>query len=382
MRILLFVPGGVGRDGRHAVIPAILSLIRRLATRHEMTVIALDQEPKPSEYELEGARILNLGKPSRLPVWRFLRRLQRVRGMLSGSSSSFDVIHSIFLGHTSSLAILAGRWFRAPVVVSLGGGELVAIPDIGYGGSLRWTGRQQARFALRSSGAVTVGSQYVLPLVNGQRPDALCVPLFPDLSVPLAEIRRSREGPPRLLTISSVNRVKDPPTLLQATRLVAERFPGIHLDWVGEDVLRGEMARVTVALGIAGNVTFHGFQTYDRLPDFLQRASLYVQASRYESQGVAVCEAAAAGLPLVGTRVGILAELAPEAALATPPGDPGALAEGILRVLSNPELAVRLAGNARCWAEQHTADWTAQRFEELYARLAPRPGDGRFQGAA
>jgi len=75
----------------------------------------------------------------------------------------------------------------------------------------------------------------------------------------------------------------------------------VQLDWVGEDTLQGEAGRLAASLGLAGRVDFHGFQTYERLPQFYGRARLYVQASRHESQGVAVCEAAAAGLPIVGT---------------------------------------------------------------------------------
>ena len=45
MRIALVVPGGVGRDGVHLVIPAILDLIGGLSEGHELLVLALDQQP-------------------------------------------------------------------------------------------------------------------------------------------------------------------------------------------------------------------------------------------------------------------------------------------------------------------------------------------------
>ncbi|MCY2988521.1 MAG: glycosyltransferase family 4 protein [Planctomycetota bacterium] len=369
MKILMFVPGGVGRGGRYAVIPALIALLRRLAKRHQVTVVALAQEPQSAEYELAGARICNLGMIAGVTGWSIVRRALRLRVVLARQRARADVVHAFWLGQTSSLALLAGRWLGAPVVASLGGGELVAVPEIGYGGGLSWSRRQHVKFALRAAGAVTAGSRYALEPLLSRRPDAAWLPLFPegdsfrDLDPP------GSTGQPRLLTVSSINRVKDPETLLRSLRLVVERFPSVQLDWVGEDTLGGEIQGLAAALGVAEHVHFHGFQTYDRLPEFCARARVYVQASRHESQGVAVCEAAAAGLPIVGTAVGLLAELAPSAAWAIPPGDPPALADGIVQVLSSQALASGLSRQARQWAGRHTADWTAESFEALYTGL-------------
>ncbi len=369
MNILMLVPGGVGRGGRYAVIPTLLGLIRGLAQRHQVSVIALAQEPEPCEYELAGARIYNLGRTSKLRGWGFAQRLHRLQAILARQEHPFDLVHSIWIGPCSTLAVLAARRLGAPVVVSLGGGEMVAIQDIRYGGARVWSGRQQVRFALRAADAVTAGSHYALGPILQHRPDALWIPLFPEASGFAGLAPRAGSPQPRILTVSSVNHVKDPPTLLRALGVVAERFPDVQLDWVGEDTLQGEVGQLAASLALAERVTFHGFQTYDRLPQFYARARLYVQASRHESQGVAVCEAAAAGLPIVGTRVGLVAELAPAAAYATPPGDYRALADGILRVLSSPVEAAELADNARRWAARHPAAWTAERFQALYEGL-------------
>jgi glycosyltransferase involved in cell wall biosynthesis len=141
---------------------------------------------------------------------------------------------------------------------------------------------------------------------------------------------------------------------------------------VGADVLGGEAQRLAAELGLADHVKFRGYLTQATLSDCYAGANVYVQASRHESQGVAVCEAAAAGVPLVGTNVGILSELAPTAAIAVPTSDPAALAEGVVRVLSSPEFAAVLAENAQRWAAKYTADWTAAQFESLYADVADR----------
>ncbi len=77
-------------------------------------------------------------------------------------------------------------------------------------------------------------------------------------------------------------------------------------------------------------------------------------------------KAAAAGLPTVGTAVGIVAELAPERAWAVPIGDDRALAEGILALLRDPARREQMGRAAWEWACRHDADWTAARFEQIY----------------
>ena len=76
------------------------------------------------------------------------------------------------------------------------------------------------------------------------------------------------------------------------------------------------------------------------------------------------------GVPTVGTAVGVVAEMSPEAALAVPLRDSQALAEGILALLSDEPRRTRMAHAAQEFAQTHDADWTAAQFEALYRRLA------------
>jgi glycosyltransferase involved in cell wall biosynthesis len=169
------------------------------------------------------------------------------------------------------------------------------------------------------------------------------------------------------LHVASINRVKDPATLLRAVRLVADQQPDLELDWVGVDTLSGMAQRMAASLDLADRVHFHGFRPVDQIAPLYRRAHLYLQSSLHESQGVAVCEAAAAGLPTVGTAVGLVAELAPDAALAVPVADPQSLAGGILELLHDTSRRESIGRRAQAWVRAHDADWTAAQFEALYA---------------
>jgi len=369
VKIALVVPGGVDRSGRERVIPALLWLIERLARRHDVLVIALEQEPRPARYSLLGAEVVNLGcVPPRLLGLGVPVHLRRLLAALRSAGRRFDVLHG-FWAEPAALAGAAGRLLRIPAVMSIGGGEFVRLPEIDYGGGLRWQGRLIARAALRLAGAVTAGSHYALRPVRRWRPDARWVPLGADVELFAAPVERPAGPPWQLLCVASINRVKDPGTMLQAIRLVADQEPQVRLDWVGGDTLAGQAQRQAEALRLGEIVRFPGSRPVDDLAPLYRQAHLLIQSSLHESQGVAVCEAAAAGLPAVGTAVGIVADLAPAAAVAIPVGDAQALARCILDLLRDEERRERLGRAAQSWALAHDADWTAAEFERLYARV-------------
>jgi glycosyltransferase involved in cell wall biosynthesis len=370
VKIALVVPGGVDRSGRERVIPALLWLIERLARRHDLLVIALEQEPQPSRYSLLGAQVANLGSVPRHPLaLGALHRLRRLLAALRSVESRFDVLHG-FWAEPAALAGVAGRLMHIPAVMSIGGGEFACLPEIGYGGGLRWQARLVRRLALGLAAAVTAGSEYALAPVHRWRPDARWLPLGADAQLFAAPPQRATGPPWRLLCVASINRVKDPETMLQALRLVARHEPQVRLEWVGGDTLGGHVQRRAEALCLGDTVRFPGFQPVDALSPLYQRAHVLMQSSLHESQGVAVCEAALAGVPAVGTAVGIVAELAPAAAVAVSVGDAQALATGILDLLRDTERRERLGHAAQAWALAHDADWTAAEFEALYARVS------------
>jgi glycosyltransferase involved in cell wall biosynthesis len=84
---------------------------------------------------------------------------------------------------------------------------------------------------------------------------------------------------------------------------------------------------------------------------------------------VAALEAAAAGLPVVGTDVGFIADWAPERAIATPIGDARALADAIQGLLTTPAERDRLASRAQAWVRQHASLGVNDAFLRLYRDL-------------
>lgn len=373
MRVALVVPGGVDRSGQQRVIPALLWLIERLARRHTLHVFALSQEKEPGDYPLLGAHVHNLGMHSRA-AWPGQALLLAGRRLLRGVArhGPFDVVHAFWANNPGFLAALAARRWRLPLVVSLGGGELVALGDIGYGSQLLARERLKVRWTLRSASRVTVASGIMDELARRHDVTPHVVPLGVDGAFFVEPTAVGR--PFRLLQVGSLNRVKDQATLLRALRRVLNRGEDVHLDVVGEDTLDGSVQAVSGALGLSSHVTFHGFLPSAQTQPLFSRAHLFVLSSRHEAGPLVVLEAAASGVPTVGTAVGHVRDFAPDRALSVAVGDDGALAESILSLLHDEPRRREMGAAAKRWAREHDADATTAAFERIYDEVLTERG--------
>ena len=363
MKLALVLPGGVDRGGEFRVIPAFLALIERLARKHDVHVFVLHQEPAPGRWELVGAQIHNIGDR-----WTRLRAIAAIRA--EHRRSPFDLVHAIFSGSCSFIAVTAAKLLGLPSVVHIAGGELVALHEIGYGGRRKWKGQLREALILRGADVVTAASAPIIDSLNTLGLEATRVPLGVDLHAwpPLAPRRRLAKQA-RLIHVASINRVKDQPTLLRALAILAREGLEFQLDIVGVDTLQGEMQVLADQLGLQRHINFLGFKTQRELRPLMEAADLLVMSSMHEAGPLVLLEAAVTGVPAVGTAVGHLAEWQPSAALAVPVGDWTSLTDAIRRVLADEELRLRLAAEAQRRALQEDADCTARMFEALYRRL-------------
>jgi len=367
MRIALVVSGGVDRSGRERVIPALLWFIERLARRHDVVVYVLRYHQKPCSYSLLGATVHDLGRPRglRRQYFALLRALRR--------DGAFDIVHGYWVLPAGLVAAAVGQRLGVPSVVTLDSGELVGIPDLRYGLQRLWRQRLAVKLTLHLASRLTVCSQYMQDLAgaHGVRPDVIPIGVDPDVFSPGV---RPVEGPPwRLVHVASLNPVKDQPTLLAAFQRLVLHGPEIHLDIAGEDTLSGAIQDLSRQFQVDRHVTFHGVQPTEAIAALYRQAHLVVVSSRHEAACVVALEAAAAGVPVVGTAVGYIADWAPERAVAVPPADSAALAGAIEATLADFLRRRLMAAAAREWTLAHDADWSAAQFERLYQEILRAP---------
>ncbi len=360
----MVVPGGVDRSGECRVIPALLALIERLASDNDVQVIALNQEAHPDTWELAGARIHNIGvRHTRARSIHTIYKLHR--------TAPFDLVHAIWSGNCGLAAAAAGRLLGIPSLVHVAGGELVSMPDIGYGGVQTRRGRLREALVLRGVSAVTAASAPVIDALLRRGIRAHRVPLGVDLKSwpPRDPARRDRGKPARLIHVASLNRVKDQSTLLRALAALMGSGLQFEMDVAGDDTLRGEIQTLAAELRLSERVRFQGFLPQGRLRPLVEAADIMVHSSRHEAGPLAILEAAVAGVPTVGTMVGHIAEWAPRAAVSVPVGDWSRLATAVRRLIEDEDLRLRIACEAHKLAILEDADHTARCFRTLYGQL-------------
>jgi glycosyltransferase involved in cell wall biosynthesis len=170
-------------------------------------------------------------------------------------------------------------------------------------------------------------------------------------------------------TVGRLSQQKRHDVLIEAVDLASRQLPDLELVIVGE----GELDAATRRLAeeqIPGRVTFTGYRqdAIRLLPAF----DIFAMSSDFEGLPFALLEAMATGRPIVTTDVQGAGEAVRDGreGLVVPRRDPTALAEAILTLARDRELAARLGGAAReRFLAEFTADQMIDRTEALYLDL-------------
>jgi glycosyltransferase involved in cell wall biosynthesis len=163
--------------------------------------------------------------------------------------------------------------------------------------------------------------------------------------------------------------------LLDAIPAIAKQVPNVRVRLIGHEELSTvrELREYAEQRGVADRVSFEGFR--GDVASVLAEIDLFVLPSFWEGFGLVLLEAMAAGRPVVASAVGPIPEVVVDGVtgLLVPPGDPGALAAAIVRLLTDPELAEALgrAGQARVEAE-FGLDTMVARTQALYEELVEK----------
>jgi glycosyltransferase involved in cell wall biosynthesis len=250
-----------------------------------------------------------------------------------------DLVHA----HYAAPAGDAVRRARpgVPVVVSVHGGDLLAVP--------RWAGGERAvRRALANAAIVLANSAGM-----AERARALgaqhtrVVHLGTDLP-PEPALTAPRD--PHLVTVSNLVARKRHADVLRALWLLRVPYPDLRWVVVGDGPERPALERMAGELGLRGRVEFRGALAPDLAIATARAGSVFVLPSVEEAFGVAYVEAMAGSVPAIGCQ----GEPGPEEIAAAgggmrlvPPADPEALAAELRALLDEPGWRAELGAQAR-----------------------------------
>ena len=275
-----------------------------------------------------------------------------------------------------ALAAFAGRTLArsdAPVVVEIHGdwrtwARLYGSPARAVVAPLA---DRAALVAVRHADAVRTLSPFTTRMVReaGVEP-AGTFTTYTDLSAfsepPVAPLPEE----PVALYVGVLERYKNIHTVADAWRLAAPRVPGARLRLVGD----GRHVDVVEALvrDLPGQTTWERRLETPDVVRALDDAWLLLLASRSEGTPRVVLEALCRGRAVVGARAGGIPDVVwpDETGLLADPDRPDEIADALVRILSDRDLAQRLGdgGHARSADWTYTADEYAERVAELVDR--------------
>ncbi|MDT0346313.1 glycosyltransferase family 4 protein [Streptomyces litchfieldiae] len=316
----------------------------------------------------------------------------RARRELAARRGEFDVIHD---NQTLGYGLLGLHRLGLPLVTTIHHPitvdrrlELAAARDRKRRWSVRrWYGftRMQKRVARLLPTVLTVSGAARREIIDdfAVRPERVhVVPIGADARVfhPDPAVPRV---PGRIVTTSSADvPLKGLVHLVEALAKVRTEHPAAHLVVVGHRPGDGPVADALDRFGLRHCVEFVKGISDAELAGLVRGAQVACVPSLYEGFCLPAAEAMAAGTPLVATTGGAIPEVAGpdgETCLAVPPGDAGALAAALGRLLADEDLRARIAtaGRARVLGRftwEQAARGTAEHYR---AALAAGPGQRR-----
>lgn len=280
-------------------------------------------------------------------------------------------------------SLVHSHLFYALVAVSSlrrrGGNIAPSIVSHHHGDLLRQSGRPVLAALDRRAGrrfdrvvAVSASSRRFLVQTCGYAPARVEYIRNGWSGAPLERQRAARA--PTVICVANMRAPKRHDVLLAAFHQVVARLPGAQLVLVGDGDLRPQVEADICRRGLQESVLLTG-SVKDVWP-LLSDADVFAVASDYETFGISLVEAMAAGLPIVATAVGGLAELVQEGVTGNlvAAGDASAMADRLCTLLRSPDAAVAAGSAGAVAAQAYTAERMVDTYFALYDRLLEGPG--------
>jgi L-malate glycosyltransferase len=249
-----------------------------------------------------------------------------------------DVVHVFSASYWSFIlsplpAILVARLFRKPVLLNYHSGEA---PDhLARSRLARWV----------------LGHLVDLNVV----PSPFLQRVFADFGLPARVVSNSIDREkygyrprdpmrPRLLSTRNFEALYNVACTLRAFARVQARWPEASLTLVGRGSQTESLHALAASLGLR-HVTFVGPVPHGDMPEQYAAADIYVQTPAVDNMPLSVLEAFSSGLPVVSTNVGGVPAILTHGVegLLADSDDDARIAEGVLRLLDDPDYARQLA---------------------------------------
>jgi glycosyltransferase involved in cell wall biosynthesis len=287
---------------------------------------------------------------------RYARLLDLI-GTLVRHRHAIDIVClEVYGGPSFVVEDLASRTANVlgkPLVMTLHGGALPAF----MAQFPRWT-----QAVLRRATRLVAPSEFLRRAVAEHGFDARVIPNVIDLQH--YPYRHRARVAPRLFWMRAFHPIYNPELAIRVLSRVKHHIPDASLVMAGQSKgAEADVEQLARDMGLADAVQFPGFLDHDGKRREGNAADIFINTNRIDNMPVAVLEAGAMGLPVVATAVGGVPDLLVDGrdGVLVPDDDDAAMADAILRLLQDPELAGRLSRNGRLLAERSA--WQSVRVQ-------------------
>jgi glycosyltransferase involved in cell wall biosynthesis len=192
-----------------------------------------------------------------------------------------------------------------------------------------------------------------------------------------SKIKQGRRVLLSVCSLAEKNEFKGVDTVIRALPTILKAQPDVQYVVAGEGELRHKLTSLALATGVAEHVTFTGEISDAELAELYRGCDVFVLPSRGQGRlgteggegfGRVYLEAALAGKPVVGSRCGGAAEavLHGKTGFVVDPDSGTEVADALLAILQDPELAARMGSAGKTWAlDTFSEDALSRSLREL-----------------
>lgn len=341
-----------------------LRLIKGLPGYRHRVLVFDDVGPMTAEWEEHGAEVFHLH------AWLAGRtRFQAAFQQWMWTQEEPDGIFYWSSSRLPDVLDILGKW-EAPVIVHLGN----PLPEGKWLQVARRLWEDQRRVVRRDTALAACSERVALSHRGAsffrRYPIEVIYNPVEDLAGDGHRYRGlAREEKAAIGMVGRLDSIKDHLTIVRAAATLAQRWPGLVVEFAGDGALRRMLEQEAANLGVAERVRFLGFvQVRSRLVEW----DVYVHSTTAsEGMGTAVAEAMVDGLPCIVSDLPVMREVCGETAAYFAPGNAAGLAAGLDVLLADRAQRERLGTAARLRAQRmFSMEQAATAYERLLFQTA------------
>ncbi len=291
-----------------------------------------------------------------------------IRVIFSSQVRSASIIHALDVYPFGVIAYISNIFLRKKLIITAVGTYSVAPLH----GRVGWLTKR----AFKAAHVVTAISHYTKEQVKQELPNLSIQVITPGIDFKNFKINHKPSEPPYIIGVGALKLRKGYEVSLEAFARIKKIIPELRYKIIGRGSSQVRLAERIKELDIEESVDFYQNVSDDQLRDFYSHARLFVLTSlnhgyHFEGFGLVFLEAAAAGLPVVGTLNNGISDAVEDGAngLLVPQGDVDATSSAILDILKSVDVYEKMSRASYIFAEKNDVRFSIENYKKIYSEL-------------